>query len=276
MKGVSTLSKQEFLNFAEISKAIVFSDVLDWLNVAYQKKNNELRGDGFIVSIEKNLYFSPKDDSKKGSVINFVSDHKNIDLREAALLLKHEFLSKRKDVQPKRGLPDLTFEYHSYLTNRSIPPDIAKQYEVGYVKQRSIITGRIAVKIYDPNGKHIGYVGYKKGDNSWFFPKGVKRPLYNLHRIVDRKAVIVTVDPFDALRIISLKIENIVSLIANTMTAEQEEALKQFRYILLLHKEPENIVNRLYSSSFIKAPVLSKPLQELSTQEIMSLIKPPS
>jgi hypothetical protein len=39
------LSKQEFLNFAEISKTIHFKDVLDWLNISYQKKNQELRGE---------------------------------------------------------------------------------------------------------------------------------------------------------------------------------------------------------------------------------------
>lgn len=270
------MSKQEFLNFAEISKAINFSDVLDWLNVSYQKKPKELRGEGFIVSIEKNLYFSPKDEMKKGSVINFVADYKQIDLREAAQLLKHEFLSDNKIYHPKRELPDLTLEYHSYLTVRGISPDIAKESEVGYVKQRSIITGRIAFKIYDPQGSHVGYVGYKMDDDSWFFPKGFKRPLYNVHRVPDKRAVIVTADPFDAIRIISMKIQHIVSLLSQSMTAEQENELKKFKYILLLHNEPENIVNRLYKSSFIKAPVLAKPLRGMSSEELMNLIKPPS
>ncbi|MBK9334708.1 MAG: hypothetical protein IPM96_20475 [Ignavibacteria bacterium] len=270
------MSKKEFLNFAEISKAISFNDVLDWLNILYQKKNGEIRGEGFIVSIEKNLFFTPNDDSKKGSVINFVSHHKQIDIREAALLLKTQFLSKTKESKPDRVLPNLTLEYHSYLTKCSISPDIAKEYEVGLVKQRSIVSGRIALKVYDSQANHIGYIGYKQEDNSWFYPKGFKRPLYNIHRITDKKVVIVTADPFDALRIISLKIPQVVSLLAQSMTAEQEGELKKFKYILLLHIEPENIVNRLYSTSFIKAPVLSKPLQEMSTQELLNIIKPPS
>jgi hypothetical protein len=53
MKGECSLSKQEFLNFSEISKAVSFEDVLNWLNIPYQSKNKELRGEGFIVSIEK-------------------------------------------------------------------------------------------------------------------------------------------------------------------------------------------------------------------------------
>lgn len=269
------MSKQEFLNFAEISKAIAFSDVLDWLNIPYQKKNGEIRGEGFIISIEKNLFFTPKDDSKKGSVINFVSILKQIDLREAAVLLKSEFLSKKDESKPDRELPNLTLEYNDYLTKRSISPDIAKEYEVGLVKQRSVVAGRIAFKVYDSKSNHVGYIGYKQDDDSWFYPKGFKRPLYNVHRVTDKKAVIVTADPFDAIRIISLKIPQVVSLLAQSMTAEQEDELKKFKYILLLHSEPENIVNRLYCNSFIKAPVLSKPLHEMSTQELMNVIKPP-
>ena len=269
------MSKQEFLNFKEISKSINFADVLDWLNIPYQKKDNELRGEGFIVSIEKNLFFCPENDELKGSVINFVGHYKKIELREAASLLKTQFLSKKKETKPKRDIPNLTLEWDSYIAERGIKPEIAKEYEIGYVKQRSIIAGRIAFKIYNHEGKHIGYIGYKTEDGNWFFPKGFKRPLYNVFKLEDTKSVIVTVDPFDALRIASLGYKQVVSLLANSMTAEQEEQLKKFKHILLFHKEPENIVNRLYASSYIKAPVLSKSLKEYSNEELMNLKEPP-
>lgn len=269
------MSKQEFLNFAEISKTIHFKDVLDWLNITYKKKNLELRGEGFIVSVEKNLFFTPNDESLKGSVINFVSHHKQIGLREAAALLKTQFLSNQKEVKHQREIPDLSLDYHDYLAQRLIEPALAKQFEVGFVKQRSIMAGRISFKIYDHSGNHNGYVGYKYEDNSWYFPKGSKRPLYNVFRVKDTKSVIVTVDPFDALRIISMGMPQVVSLLANSMTVEQEEQLKKFKYILLFHTEPENIINRLYQTSFIKAPLLVKPLQEMTNQELMNVIKPP-
>lgn len=269
------MSKQEFLNFAEISKAILFSDVLDWLTIPYQKKNKELKGEGFIISLEKNLFFTPNDENLKGSIINFVAHHKQIDLREAASLLKTQFLSNEKVVKHQREIPDLTLEYHDYLAKRLIEPNLAKEFEVGFVKQRSIMAGRIAFKIYDHLGNHTGYFGYKPEDISWYLPKGSKRPLYNVFRLKDTKSVIVTVDPFDALRIISLGIPQVASLLTDSMTAEQEEQLKKFKYILLLHNEPENIVNRLFSTSFIKAPLLVKPLQEMSNQEMMNMIKPP-
>lgn len=268
------MSKQEFLNFAEISKSILFCDVLDWLNIPYQKKNKELRGEGFIISLEKNLFFSPHDDSLKGSVINFVAHRKHMDLREAASLLKTQFISSENEIMHKREIPNLTLDHHDYILKRFVSPEVAKEYGVGFVKQRSIIAGRIGFKMYDHSGNHIGYIGYKVEDSSWFYPKGFKRPVYNFHKISDTKYAILTIDPFDTLRIISLGLPNAVSLLASSMTAEQEEQLKKFKYILLFHPEPENIVNRLYQTSFIKAPILVKPLQEMSNQELMNTIKP--
>lgn len=261
---------KEFLNFAEISKAVSFQELLDALNVPYKQKNGELHGDGFIVNIEKNLFFMPKNDAVKGSPINFLAYHKNIELREAAEELKKQFLKKEKE--PKREIPNLTLEWHDYMAKRGITPEIANEYEVGFVKQRSIVAGRIAFKIYDHSGKHIGYIGYKPEDYSWFYPKGFKRPLFGVYKLKDTKSVIVTVNPFDALKIVSMGFKQVVSLLANSMTTEQEEQLKRFKYILLFHKEPENIVNRLYKTSFIKAPVLSQNICDMTEEELHNCI----
>lgn len=272
-QGGSTLAKQEFLNFKEISSSIKFNDVLDWLNIPYENTGKELRGEGFIITIEKNLFFSPEDDSVKGSVINFVCHIKHIEVREAASLLKAQFLSKIQP-KPKRDIPNLILHYDEYLSKRGIDPNIAKEYEVGLVKDRSIVSGRIVFKMYDHDSNHIGYIGYKVNDQNWFTPKGLKRPLYNLHKHLQASSIIVTVDPFDALRIISLGITPVVSLLANSMTVEQENRLKKFKKILLLHKEPANIVNRIYNSCYVKAPVLSKSLQEMSNNELTEIISP--
>lgn len=99
--------------------------------------------------------------------------------------------------------------------------------------------------------------------------------MYNFHKIKDFKSVIVTVDPFETFRIISMGITQCVSLLAKSMTAEQDEQLKKFRFVLLFHQEPENIVSRLCSFTYIKAPVLAKHLSEYTNQELMNIIKPP-
>jgi len=268
------LSNKEFLNFKEISQVVLFSDVLDWLNISYIKKNNELKGEGFIVSIEKNMYFNPNNENLKGSVINFVANFKQIDLREAASQLKTKFISPIKENKISGDIPQLVLEWDSYLKERGITPEVAKEYEVGLVKQRSIVSGKIAFKVYDENAQTIGYIGFKKADGSWFFPKGFKRPLYNAFKINDKKYVIATTDPFDVLRIVTLGFKQVVSLLANSMTAEQQVQLSQFKYILLFHNDPGNIINRLFSTSFVKAPTLSKPLKELTDNELIQLIKP--
>lgn len=266
------MSKQEFLNFKEISTAISFKDVLDWLNIPYQKTDKELKGASIIVSVEKNLFFSPKNENLKGSVINFVANHNSIELREAAKLLKEHFLSGESEHIPKRAIPNLTLEYTNYLLERGITREVAEQYQVGYVKQRSVMAGRMAFKIIDSNSTHLGYIGYKVEDGSWFFPKGFKRPLYNAYRINGNESVIVTTEPFDALRIVSFGINEVVCLLANSMTTEQAEELNKFNNILLLHKEPQNITNRLTSRSYVKAPVLLKSLKEMSDEELKELI----
>lgn len=266
---------KEYLNFAEICQAVPFKDLLDALNIPYTEKNGELHAEGgFIVNIAKNLFFVPKNDDLKGSPINFLSHYKNIGLREAAIELKKQFLSKTKEAKPKRDMPNLTLEWDDYLQERGITPELAKEYEIGLVKQRSVMAGRIAFKMYNHEGKHTGYIGYRIEDGNWFFPKGFKRPLYTSHRLQNNKDVIVTVEPFDVIRLVSLGFTQVASLLANSMTSEQEEQLKKFKYILLFHKEPENIIKRLYNTSFIKAPVLSKPLKEMSDMELRNLISP--
>ena len=259
----------EFLNFQEISKSIPFTNLLDALNIPYTQKNGELHGDVFIINIGKNLFMSPKNPDLKGSVINFYSHFKNVDLRTAASELKKQFLSEEK--KPKRDMPVLTLDWNPYLQERGISIEVAKEYEVGLVKQRSVMAGRITFKIYT-NGIHSGYIGYKVEDGTWFYPKGFKRPLYNHHR-VQGSYVIVTTDPFDALRLVTLGLKQVTSLLGNSMTEEQALKLQDFKFILLLHKDPVNIINRMYPHCFIKAPVLSKPLKEYSDEEIQSLIK---
>lgn len=264
---------QEYLNFKEISEKVLFEDVLNWLNIPFKKTEKELSSEQFIINIKKNLYFNPKDEHQKGSVINFFANFKSIEPREAASLLKAEFLSDKENV-PKRNIPDLILSYHDYLKEKGISVEVAKEYEVGMVHQRSIMSSRIAFKVYSHTNENLGYVGYKIEKDNWLFPKGFKRPVYNLHSITNFDFVIVTVDPFEALRIITLGESNVVSLLASSMTNSQEDELRKFKTILILHKEPQNIIQRLSTSSFSKSIKLSKSLQEINSLELKNLINP--
>jgi len=248
---------ENYLDFAEISRNIRFIDVLNWKNIPFVKKGGELKGETkgfkFIVNIEKNLFFSPDDDTKKGSVINFLSVLEDIGLRNAAKELKTYFLDEPDS--PKREIPELELHYCEYLEVNGISEKLAEKFEVGLVKQRSIMKGRISFKVYDENGDGAGYVGWHPEKENWLFPKNFKRSLYNFHNVAERDEVIVTVSPFECLSHIALGFTNCVSLMARSMTDKQEQLLKRFDRIILLHPEPDNIVLRLAKKCFIMSPV---------------------
>lgn len=239
----------EFLNFSEISQKIPFKDVLDWLNIPYSiTQKGELKGEHFIITPSKNLYLNLSGDDK-GSVINFLAKHKGIDVRSAAAELKAQFLTTPKE--PKRELPTPELHYCKFLEDKGISEDLAKELEVGMVKQKSIMSGKLAFKTYDEEGKHNGYVGYNIKEDKWLFPNNYRRCLYNPKKIQSGD-VILTVDLFTCLQLIA-RDNPAVCLIGRTMTETQEKQLACFDKILLVHSDPDNIIVRLSKNSFVKA-----------------------
>lgn len=238
----------EFLNFKEISQKIQFKCVLDWLNIPYSVyQNGEIRGEHFIINTDKNLYFNPSG-YDKGSVINFLSHIKGIDLRAAAKELKDHFLTETKP--PKREIPNLEIHYCPFLKEQGISEELAKELEIGLVKQHSIVSGKIAFKTYDETGNHSGYVAYNFKKDEWFFPKGFRRTIYNAHRIMSGE-VYLTVSILDTIKLFSQGTPS-VSLIGKSMTETQAEQLSRFTSVILVHPEPDNILVRLAKKSFVK------------------------
>lgn len=263
-------------DFKEISQSIKFQNLLDDINIAYTQKNGELKGTAgkfkFIVSIEKNLFLCPDDDKIKGSVINFLAQYMGIGLRDAALILQERFLKAPQE--PKRELPNLNLFYCDYLEAYGINKEVATEYEVGFVKQKSIISGKIGFKCYDDNGEVIGYVSFNPKEEDpkkrWFFPQNFKRTLWNAHRATEFNKAIVVCNPFDALILIQKGLKNTYCLIGKSMTASQEETLKKFNSVLLLHPEPDNLILRLHKHCFVKAPLLIQPIKDYSVEKIDS------
>jgi hypothetical protein len=223
----------------------------------------------FVVNVDKNIFFSPNVDDVRGSVINFLSFFDDISLRDAAKILKVQFLVK--PVVFQKEIPELELIYHKSLEEYNISEELAQKYEIGYVKQRSIMQGRIAFKIYDENKQVLGYVGWHPSKNDWLFPKNFIRPVYNINNIESLNQLIVCSSMFDCLFLISKGYISCVSLIAKSMTDSQENILKRFNTVILLHPEPDNIVNRLSKSLFIKAPKINFPLHKNSEEEIMAI-----
>lgn len=261
----------EYLNFSEISSKVSFKELLDYLNISYSQKNNEIRtNDGIVINIKKNLYFNTKDSNQKGSVINFLSHYKNIDLRSAAKELKDNFL--KEPTSPKREIPELELHYTDLLKNNFISQELAKEYEVGFVKQRSIMSGKIAFRVRDINANPIGYIGLNIKDGSWFYPKDFKRPLYNAHRLINAKEIFLVINPLDALKIIGFGYSSVGALLGRTINDQQMqilEELKSVERIILIHPEPENLILRISKIKFIKLFPVSN-LYALSKEEFIN------
>ncbi len=242
------MAKKEFLNFDQISKDIPFENVLNWLNVPYEKKGNQIKGEGFSVDVKKNMFFWFATE-KGGGVINFVQDYNKLDNpREAAKLLQKQFLAQEH--KPKREIPELTLHYCKDLEEYGISEETAKQYEVGLVKDRGVMAKKIAFKCYDQDEKKIGYVGWNKKDG-WFYPKGFKRPLYNSHR-VNTEYGIVVISAFDVLYLHEQGFPFTMALLGKSATDTQIDLLKRFKRLLIIHDEPQNINMRLSEYCFCK------------------------
>lgn len=264
----------QYLNFNEISSNVSFSDLLNYLNIPFKQTNGELKGDYFSVNVKKNLYINTKDDTQKGSVINFLSHHKEIDLRTAAQELKDHFLTEAKP--PKREIPDLELHYPEMFKNYGIGEELSKEYEVGLVKQKSIMSGKIAFRVRDGLGQPTGYVGYTEKDGSWFFPKGFKRPLYNGHRLMNSQSIVLVVSPFDALKVLSFGWTHVGALMGKSVTDEQFRQvvdLPHLKQVLLIHPDPENIVLRLSLDVFVKHITPMKEVRDMTKKEFLELIK---
>ncbi len=236
----------EYLDFKAISVAVRFKELLDYLNIPYEEKRNELKGHtegfNFIVNIVKNLFFSPNS-QHKGSVINFFSAVKNIPLREAAAELKREFLDTPTPCQKK--VPDLTLEYHQFLSEQGIDEETARAWGVGYCKA-GIMRGRITFAIHDKDGVKVAYCGLSLKDNKWLFPKGYKHEhIYGLYKN-GKESAEVYVNPLDAIK------NNGLALLTLNATVEQIELLGEIKKVLLFHPAGDNIGLRLFKKTFVK------------------------
>ena len=262
-----------YLDFNRISQEIPFNILLDDLNIAYASDGKNFKGKVkdtfFIIDIAQNKFFTPPDNEFFGSVINFLAWFSNTDLRSAATELNAKYLLKPKE--PKRDLPNLTLNYHPFLETYGISQELASKYEVGLPKQKCIFNGKICFKIYDHDESLSGYVAFDHKDGKWHFPQNFKRPLYNLSNI-ESDYVVVVANPFDCVKLSQFE-PNIVSLLGVSMTEYQYFELRKFKRVLLIVKDPQNLVNRLYPFTFVQAPFLIKPISDYNSPDIADLLR---
>lgn len=243
-----------YYNFAEISERIKFKELFDKLGIVYVEDGGELKGEFedncvFIVNKAKNLFFCPKDRECKGSVINFTAYHCNCSVTEAAKMITEKLFKESK--LPEREIPDLKLHYSPAIERLGISIETCRALDVGLVKERSVMAGKIAFTIKDNEGNKVGYVGWSQSQG-WYFPKGHKNIyLYNVNNCKKSEVKLVT-DTFDVVRLYQQGIDAI-SLMSSNMTDEQEAIIKaKFSTVIVALKNPANIVMRLANSCFVK------------------------
>ena len=68
-------------------------------------------------------------------------------------------------------------EYHDFLKNEGISPELCQAYGIGYCK-KGIMNGHIAITVHDENGMKIAYVGINPKTRCLTIPKTFNSELY--------------------------------------------------------------------------------------------------
>ena len=154
-----------------------------------------------------------------------------------------------------------------------LPPDILREFGVGYYARRGMMHGRVVFPIHNIEGQLIAYVGrwaedpVPSGKRKYFLPPGFRRglELYNLHRAIKEGTEAIVVEGyFDVLRLYEAGYQCVVSIMGAAITDEQVELLKEnFDRVLLLldgdeagKKAAEAIAQKLIHDLFVRIATL--------------------
>ena len=226
----------------------------------------------FSVSVSKNAFkcFSGECGAK-GNQIDFVAAMEGVSFREAALFLQEWFgiepegrpgkrergrrssgrekgsvpsggdetVKRARGVEePKENKPltfQLNLESSPYLESRGLAPETVSYFGLGLCNRGSM-QGRIAIPIYDHEGKLIAYAGRWAGEDSeipegegkYKLPGGFHKSLvvYNLQRIpAGTKQVILVEGFFSVFALHQLGYKNVVSTMGSSISDEQLQLL---------------------------------------------------
>jgi DNA primase len=224
-------SPGNWVDFKEIRNQVSIEDALGFLGITnLARQGDALVGPcpvhggsnprSFRVDANKNVWFCFSGCRKGGNQLDLVAAVRDISIREAALLLKHELVEPRGGSPPARSGPapvaankvvvhtragaepetappenpviDVQLALrgdHPYLAERGLSPETVAHFGVGYCS-RGILRGTIAIPIHNARGGLVAYAGRRlrpqevREYGKYKLPKGFHKDLelYNLHR----------------------------------------------------------------------------------------------
>ena len=131
---------------------------------------------------------------------------------------------------------------HPYLKNRGLSADSIETFGLGYCSF-GLLTGRIAIPIYDECGRLVAYAGRWPGDDlptgepRYKLPQGFRKieVLYNLHRVARAEHVVIVEGYWSVFRLHALGVPA-VALMGCTLSPMQEEhlACSEARFLTLM------------------------------------------
>jgi len=236
------------LDFKEVARQITFEALLNHLNEPYETRGKSLITKDAFISLEKQMFFW-KENKKGGNVIQYAADVRQTTNLEAARWLSKTFL---KNEIPEREIPELELRYSKEVEALNISEETAKNFEIGLPKGKTVMAGKVCFRCYDKSGAPIGYVGLK--DGKWFYPKGFRASehLYNYNRRNGNQFCVLVSSPLEVAKLFQDGKPQAVGLFSPSLSEAQNELLKTFRYIYLIHPKPENILTRLAKTNYVK------------------------
>lgn len=173
-----------------------------------------------------------------------------------------------------------------FLRQKGIWPQIAKRFEVGAFHGRGMLAGCVAVRLFDPHGRPLGYAGRRLEPQQvtrfgkWRFPTGLPRNalLYGYHRAVhlSNNAVVLVECPWGVLRLAQLEIPAVALLGTHCSHAQQELLLHWSKVVLLMDGDKAGrnaaavIRDRLPRSHVINLPEGTDP-DDLNNQKLAKI-----
>lgn len=133
---------------------------------------------------------------------------------------------------------------HEYLRARRLQPRTAKAFEAGWWPLKGFLEGCIGVRLHDPQGSPLGYVGRRLTPHEtqrfgkWKLPRALPNGeiLFNWHRArpLLGRSVVAVEGPFDAMRVWQAGLRAVVALLGSTASPTQQALLSTAPNVIVM------------------------------------------
>lgn len=214
----------------------------------------------FVVTISKNLWYCFTGCRKGGDAVNLVQCLLGKPYRSAINYLNDLAVNPfvrliESDLKPRFPSSPYFDEFipytrpvqlegiHPFIQNKGISMETANGFDSGFYRFKGFLNNCIGVRLHDPDGQPLGYMGRRLNPNEilqygkWKFPKGFpkKHMLFNYHRVSSRlnRGLVVVECPWGVMRLHCLNVPA-VALLGTGMSSQQAEMISRASQIICM------------------------------------------